>query len=314
MDKLGFITYLEGKEIIASSIPRYIKHIEEFLEYVKKEDIQITKPDILRYLEYLKNSRKVQNITRQKYLIVLNHYFTFLYQDGQTSTNPCWTLKIRGTQKKNLYRIYTPEELETLFDNYYQLFVRGYDADHMPKSQQQYAVLCKYRNALILNILVYQGTTTGEIDKIETDDLDLIKATLKIRGGRIGNARILPLKATQIGLFIHYLQNIRPQLLEYHTTESNKLFLSLPAIGKKTTAKNDLMNVFKPLAKQVRSIDKKFLNYNQLRASVITSWLKTQGLRKAQYLAGHRYICCTERYITNNLDGLTEDINKLHPF
>jgi hypothetical protein len=69
-----------------------------------------------------------------------------------------------------------------------------------------------------------------------------------------------------------------------------------------------------PLSRQVKSIDKQFFNFLQVRASIITFWIKTQGLRKAQYLAEHRNISTTEAYLPNNLDGLIDDINKLHPF
>jgi integrase/recombinase XerD len=113
---------------------------------------------------------------------------------------------------------------------------------------------------------------------------------------------------------MHYLQNIRPHLLDYQTTESNKLFLSLPSISRKKTNNQNLWNGFERLINQLKTIDKQFLNFTQLRASVITSWLKTEGLRKTQYLAGHRYISSTEKYVCNNLDSLTDDINKLHPF
>ena len=115
-------------------------------------------------------------------------------------------------------------------------------------------------------------------------------------------------------LFIHYLQNIRPKLSEYHKTESNKLFLPLPEFSKKDTGNETLMHIFKPLTKQVKGIDKQFSNFKQVRASVIAFWLKTQGLRKTQYFAGHRYISSTEKYIPNNIDDLSDDINRLHPF
>jgi integrase/recombinase XerD len=74
------------------------------------------------------------------------------------------------------------------------------------------------------------------------------------------------------------------------------------------------MHVFKPFAKQVKEIDKNFLSFNQIRASVITNWLKVHGLRKTQVLAGHRYISSTEKYKANDLQQLTEDISKLHPY
>lgn len=311
MNKNGFISYLENKDFAIKTIKNYVKYVEEFLTRTKKEEIQITKPDILKFLEYLKNTRKVQNAYRSYYLVALNHYFTFIYKNGEIAKNPCLFLKIRGIKRKTLYKIYTPEELEQVFDAYYQLFVRNYDDNHIPMNKREQSALSKDRNALILSIFIYQGTKRGEIEKIEISDVDLMKATLKIRGDRRGKERVLPLKAMQIGLFMHYLQNIRPQLLEYYTIESNRLFLS---VCKKKIEKNDLNYAFSSLTNSLKIIDKQFVNVLQLRASVITNWIKTQGLRKTQYLAGHRYIGTTERYLPNNLDNLIDDINKLHPF
>jgi site-specific recombinase XerD len=315
MDKKGFIAYTESKGLAPLTQEQYLLSLQLFFKWAKKEDIQVTKPDILKYLEYLKKRKGLQNVTRRNHLIALNHYFNFLYKDEQISSNPCLLLKIRGTNKKTLHKIYTPEELDQLFDNYYLLFVRNYDdSRHRHEAQRQYSALYRERNALIVNILFNQGTSTSEIEKIELDDIDLIKATLKIRGGKRGSDRTLPLKATQIGLFMHYLQNIRPKLLEYQMAESDKLFLSLPSGSYKKTDNNMARGVFTPLTAQIRTIDKQFFNFQQVRASVITFWIKTQGLRKAQHLAGHRYICTTEKYVGNDLENLTEDINKLHPF
>jgi site-specific recombinase XerD len=302
MNKNGFIAYLEGKDFAIKTITMYVHYTEEFLSKTKKEDIQITKPDILNFLEYLKNKRKVQNAYRSFYLVALNHYFTFLYSEGKITKNPCLFLKIRGVKRKTLYKIYTSDELDLLFDTYYQLFVRDYDDSHITQNLRKQSALSKERNALILSVLIYQGAKTGEIVKLEVGDVDLMKATIRIRGGKIGKERVLPLKATQIGLFMHYLQTIRPQLIELHNIETEKLFFP------------DLYYAFYALSNCLKSIDKQFLNVLQLRASVITLWIKTQGLRKAQYFAGHRYIGTTEKYLPNNLDNLIDDINKLHPF
>jgi len=313
MDKKGFTAYLESKEFSQRTQRGILSYLQMFFDWAKKEDIQITKPDVLRYLEHLKN-KGLQNVTRKLQLTAINHYFTFLYQEGQITDNPCIFIKIRGTNKKTLYRIYTPEELDGLFDNYYLLYVRNYDDSRQRHDlSRHYSALSKERNALILSILLYQGTTTTEIDRIETGDIDLIKATIKIRSGKRLNDRILPLKASQIGLLMHYLQNTRPKLTQYRTTESNKLFLSLPVISKKIID-NELMYIYDLLATQIRLIDKQFLNFTQIRTSVITFWLKTHGLRKTQYMAGHRNISTTETYLPNNLEDLTNDINKLHPF
>ena len=314
MNNNGFIKYLENKGLAKTTQEEYVSNTKLFFAWAKREDIQVTKPDVLRYLEHLKN-KGLQNVTRHNHLIALNHYFTFLYQNNEIPLNPCLLLKIRGTYKKKLQKIYTPEELDGIFDAYYQLFVRGYDdSHHRHEGQKQYAALGRERNALIVSILFNQGITTKEIEKIEVNDLDLIRATLKIRGGKRLKDRILPLKASQIGLLMHYLQNTRPKLTEYHTIESEKLFLSLPAISKKKTGGDTLVGVYATLTPQIKTIDKQFFNFQQVRASVITFWIKTQGLRKAQHMAGHSAINTTEKYVSNDLEDLTNDINKLHPF
>lgn len=317
-----FIAYLQKKDLAQSSIMHYQSYVELFLKRVSRrtaanqeiEPNQITKADILKHLEYLKKHKRQQNITRSNHLIAINHYFTFLYEQEQVSENPCLLLKIRGTKKTSLYKIFTLEQLEQLYDSYYQVDVRNYDDSHIPQNQRKQSALSKERNAAILSLLLFQGTTTKELDTLLIQDLDLIKATVKIRGGKKSNERTLPLKAEQIGLLMHYQNIIRPQLAQYSNIESKNLFLPLPEFNKQTTDNDSLMHVFKPLTKQLKSIEPHFLNFKQTRASVITLWLKTVGLRKTQYLAGHRYISSTERYLPNNLEGLTNDIAKLHPY
>ena len=153
MKNKEFTTYLENKGLAKVTQKEYIANTKRFFSKVRKEDIQVTKPDILKYLEYLKN-KGLQNITRNNHLIALNHYFTFLYQNEQITSNPCLLLKIRGKNKKKLHKIYTPEELEQFFDNYYQLFVcNNDDSRHRHEGQRQYSVL--YR-VLLLNIPINQ--------------------------------------------------------------------------------------------------------------------------------------------------------------
>jgi integrase/recombinase XerD len=309
-----FISYLQSKDLAESSILQYNKYVEWFFLFIQKEADQITKTDVLKYLEHLKNKRGQINQTRNNNLIGLNHYFTFLHKTEQISANPCSFLKIRGSKKVSLYRTYTPEELTELYDNYYNTFVRTYDDSHIPKNQRKQSNLSKTRNAVILNILIHQGATTKEIDLLELCDLDLMGASIKLRAGKKSNSRVLPLQATQIGVLMVYLQTIRPELENYQAQESEKLFLPLPETSKSKTDSSTLMHVFKPLTKHLTEIDKNFLSFKQIRASVITNWLKVHGLRKTQVLAGHRYISSTEKYKANDLQQLTEDISKLHPF
>lgn len=64
----------------------------------------------------------------------------------------------------------------------------------------------------------------------------------------------------------------------------------------------------------LRKINSRIKNFEQIRASVITAWLKQYDLRKVQYLAGHQYVSSTEKYKANDIDELQDDIKKFHPF
>lgn len=310
----NFIRYLQAKDLTQSTRNAYLRNVNLFLDWYETDPVNARKKDVLKYLEHLKNNRKQQNITRRNALIALNHYFEFLRKNGQTAVNPTSLLKIRGTRKKQLYKTFTAEELAQLADDYYTVFVKNFEENHIPRNQRQNSFLTRNRNYLMLTFLVYQGLHTNELEKIQLNGIEPLKASATIAGSKKTNERKLALKPEQIGFLMHYLQNIRPRFLEYYTIENDNLFLTLPEIGKVKTGQTKLMQTLKPLTKQVKSISPDFTSFNQIRASVITCWIKTAGLRKAQYNAGHRYISTTENYLSNDLEQLTDEIEKYNPF
>lgn len=315
-----FIKYLESKNHSKTTQKAYLRNVNLFLSWYKKEQINCTKKDVLKYLEHLQNKKLQENITRRNALIAINHYFTFLCKTEAVPTNPTALIKIRGTHKRQLYKIYTAEELQQLYDNYHHTFIRNFEdlcfasrIGGIPANQRQQTLLSRQRNYIMLGLLLNQGLATNEIQKINLTDIDLNKATVKISSGKKSNERTLQLKASQIGAIINYIENIRHKFFTF-CTETDKLFFALPESSKRKTNATNLMHTFKPLTKQVKSIDKNLLNFKQIRASVITHWLKIDGLRKAQYYAGHRYISSTEKYLPNDIDGLIDDIAKFNPF
>ena len=70
---------------------------------------------------------------------------------------------------------------------------------------------------------------------------------------------------------------------------------------------------FNDLFKTLKQINHTAKNALQIRASVIALWLKQYNIREVQYMAGHRYISSTERYLQDDLEGLQEMIERLHP-
>ncbi|WP_407265268.1 hypothetical protein [Tenacibaculum maritimum] len=88
----------------------------------------------------------------------------------------------------------------------------------------------------------------------------------------------------------------------------------MPLPKKDPKAKKQAQACLKGVTKKLKELAPNFISLNQLRASVITHWIQTKGLRKAQYLAGHKSIHSTEEYIPNVLEDLTEDIIQYNPF
>lgn len=308
-----FIKYLQKKGFSPSTQKSTRRIITGFLNMSQTEAVNIKKKDVLKYLEHLKKEEK-ENTTINLYLRSLRYYFDFLLESRQIAANPANLIKIRGIKRRKLYRIFTASELAQLADDYYNMFVKNPDNGYLPEATDPYSALSRQRNYCILTFFVYQGLQTAELEKITLRDIDLIKATVNIPAGRRTNARTLHLKAEQIGALMYYLQNVRPELSDHYTGETDRLFLAASRSLHQREADTWTWNVFTHLKTQIQSINAGFSNFKQIRSSVITLWIQTEGLRKAQYYAGHRYTSSTENYLPNDIAQLSDDIEKYNPF
>jgi len=53
-----FIQYMQGRNYSETTQKIYLRSVNLFLEWIDKQEIQITKKDVLKYLEYLKTAPK----------------------------------------------------------------------------------------------------------------------------------------------------------------------------------------------------------------------------------------------------------------
>lgn len=60
-------------------------------------------------------------------------------------------------------------------------------------------------------------------------------------------------------------------------------------------------------------LDMEIDKLSQLRHSRIALWVKEEGLRKAQYLAGFRRVSSAERYQKADLSDLKKQVDLCHP-
>jgi len=291
-DQPEFIKYLLQKGYSIKSCERYEKDINRFKKWLEKENVTeeaVSYNDITHYIQ--RKKRSVKQITIQTILASLKQYYNYLQELGFVSENPTLNVQIKGIKRKILHNILSKQELEKIY------------FDYKNKSSKS---LSKKRNEIIVSLLVYQGLNTSEIQRLITKDVKLREGKIFINGSRRSNERTLKLEAHQILDFMEYQLKTREVILNETKKETDLFFVS-------QGSSYHLGNVMSKLMKQLRLQNKQVKSVKQIRASVITNWLKNYNLREAQYFAGHRYVSSTENYLINNLEDLQEDINKYHP-
>jgi integrase/recombinase XerD len=124
----------------------------------------------------------------------------------------------------------------------------------------------------------------------------------------------MELKANQIIELMEYQFTTRTELVKLCKQETALLFISSPPVGRTAAKRMDCKEIWKRLSQEIREQNKDFINFKQVRTSVITHWLKQYNLREVQYMAGHRYVSSTEAYLVNQMEDLRADIDAFYPF
>lgn len=285
-----FKEYLKSKQFSQKSIDSRLMIINQYWKWLDQENMeagQVGYNDLLLFMKHCQQKGRSQK-TIQHYMVVVRHFYEHLLREGQIPINPASDIEVKGVKRKMLYHILQPHELHSLYNRYDDETLKG------------------KRNKVMLGLLVYQGLQTEELAMLETSHIKLREGKVDVPGGKRSNGRIMKLEAHQVMDMYDYVLQARPKILEESKQQTNKLLVS-PSGGTLVS------NFMARLMIQVKEINPSVKNANQIRASVITKWLKSYNLREVQYLAGHRYISSTESYLQNDMEGLVEEINKYHP-
>lgn len=307
---MTFEQYLQAKGLSKATCKAYNFYLLDYLAWLDKEGLTtevVTSRDLTSWLHDLQR-RGQANITRRNYLIAVRHYYDWQMQRGIREDNPAALIQLRGTDSRKLYPILSKEELESIYHRYD--LPEANDSRANRNWFKQYR-LSRQRNKVMLGLIIYQGLLTSEVNDLMIQDLKLKEATVFIAGGRKSNDRVLELKPQQIMELMEYQLYTRPDL-STGTSESPLLFLPSQAYNRHKKADNAL-NAWKRLSKDVAAQHPRFINFLQVRTSVITHWLKQYNLREVQYKAGHRYVSTTEGYLVNQMEDLQNDIEQYHP-
>ncbi len=245
----------------------------------------------LKYIEYLRKGN-LKPRTLQKYIGNLKIYFDYLTIENYREQNIIKEINIKGVKRHLIHNVLEFEELEDLYYSY-------------PTNKGK--KIARKRNKIIIGLLVYQGLNTRDLQLLEVENIQLYKGKITVPGTKKSNTRDIELKPFQLMEFMEYINEVRPRILKETNKATEQLLLPIGRSFK-------LHNTIGKMAKELKEINNGFTDINQIRTSVIIHWLKQNGLRKTQYLAGHKYISSTERYQQDDLESLHETINNFHPF
>lgn len=302
-----FYEFLLIKGYTNSSAATSVRVVNYFTEWLATQGVyeltEVSYSDALTFIQYC-NSKGTGKKTQVMYIRHLNHYYNFLRSEEGLKENPVAHIRIKGVKRKILHDILTTEELDNIYKNY-PAEVTIQPGKIMPP--QERTNLARKRNKVILGLLIYQGLHSGEIASLKVTDVKLREGKIYIPSKKRSNSRTLKLEAHQLFDIIDYINDTRKKQLEKAGMQSEQLFFNPREAKKFFGMTQSMLNVIKQYCSKVKNLE-------QIRASVITHWVKIYDLRKAQYLAGHRYVGTTEGYKQNSIDDLKGDIKKYHPF
>jgi len=286
--------YLHRQGYAKSTVETYTRDKKFFVRWCDQKGYRDSEMEYKDCLEYVKKLRREKPTKSTVKHIVgsLKIYFNYLVEIEHRFDNPVQSINIRGASQMLNHNLLEFDELEDLYYSYQTDNLESFDE-----------VSVAIRNKVIVGLMVYQGVNTTTLRKLQYDHIQLEKGKIYVPSTRKSNSRVLELKPQQMTPIIQYLEKQRELLQEKLKNYSNDLFLC-------NTEKLALIN---RIFVKLKRINHKVTNNKQLRASVVTHWLKNNNIREVQYMSGHRYISSTERYLQDDLDNLHDLIENLHP-
>lgn len=280
----------------------YLNGIKRYLAYTGTNAVNGTYQDVLDFIAYLRTTQRQGKSphpkTLRNYLFCVKIYYQWLLVTEQRDDHPCKTLYLTDPISKAIpvETLYSEAELLQLLEN------------HRPKKSY-----IRYRDKVMLSLLIFQALTTSELVNITLEDLDLENGTVHIRHAHHKQDRVLALQSNQILLIYNYLNIERPILLsrnkdaDYQSSKPHQNVI----INNEGRPMNP-HGISRHL-NQHRSREERITPF-KIRQSAIKNLLKKgNDLRIVQVFAGHRRSSSTEAYKQTGLEELKNMLQKYHP-
>jgi site-specific recombinase XerD len=292
----NFKSYLEQRRFMQSTINGHLLNVGYFLKWIENNGLyeveNINYNDLLSYVNYeQKQNKDVSTINLR--ISSISKYFEFLKEEGLVNRNPARTLRIKGKAKTIIQNPLSYDELLNVYNGYKSI------TKDVPAHIQEKSTLAHQRNIIIVGLLIWQGLHSGELEKLEINHVNLNDGIIYIPSTTRSNSRELKLSSQQIITLHTYIHG---GIRDKFKPQGEELFIGNPH------------NIVLRLIDELKGINPQIKNAQHIRASVILYWLRQHNKRQVQYMAGHKYIHSTEKYEVQELETLTNQLTKHHPF
>lgn len=296
--KESFKGYLKSRAYTTKGIESRMAFIVKYWKWVEEKNMeleQVRYNDLLLYMNDLQKTGVTQETIRHRIAIIRNFY-DYLIREGKVIINPAADIIVKGVKRRSLYYILEPHELHQLYNQY-------------PEETNK-----DKRHKVMLGLMVYQGIRTEELNKMEVKDVKLKEGKIRIPGTYNSNSRELQLESGQIMDMYEYVLKAREELIKTKPDWITQAKVDMEKLFNGEGGRCfSISNFVTQTMIMARELNPNVVNAKQIRASVITKWLKMYNLREVQYMAGHRYVSSTEQYLQNEIEGLKEEIAQFHP-
>lgn len=286
-----YIGYLKYKRYTERTIKNKLGHLKHYTDWLEQEHLDVTQcsySDIMSFVKQMQ--RDGRSIASQNlHLRAIRQLYEGMILNEKASYNPIANLRVRGDIERIPHNLLSPEQLQAIYDSY------------KPTTDYQ------LRNKVILGLYINQALIRTELNRLEVRDINLTKGIVHIRKNIKLAERILPLAAHQVLMLQEYISKIRPQLLKHSDFEKgDRLFFTYANGQTINEALKKLLHVIQKKHPELKTLQ-------QIRSSVLATWIKEKPIREAQYMAGHSNIKSTQRYRDVNMQDLQASLNEYHP-
>mgnify|MGYP000126703624 FL=1 len=284
-----FLEFLQkDKKLSNNTLQSYKRDITQYESYINEENLQylkVTKDDIKKYLENLKNiGKKTSTISRN--LASIRSFYQYLVRTKKIKEDPTEGIQSPKVEKR-VPSVLSSKEVELLLEQPKAVDLKG------------------IRDKAMLEFAYATGMRVTEIINLNIEDVNLKEGYVSCTNAN--KQRNIPLGAISINALKEYIKKARPYLIK--SEDEKSLFVNIN--GKRLT-RQGFWKIVK-FYKEQAHIDKD-ITPHVLRHSFATHLLQNGAdLKAVQEMMGHSDIATTQMYVRLNRNKLKEVYNKSHP-